>query len=381
LNDDGGGLDENEDIVMENKSNIQIIDEDEADNDHINLLPISQNKNRSAVEKKNVISLDYGEDYDGTSSFLLNRKRNPSPNRNNINFNSLPLSNKKPAMVTDQNALKQKELYTKYTLSKDNISSSSSISDNYNQSSSAKINNLYHDMDAEFDNKNNSTEYDNKELDTHNYENINEDDISIGGDDVLKNKIDQIKQLREKKRIIDHKQETYDQDYIEVKNTNSKDLIKDVYSFIDKHDAIEDDGELSENEKELLQWEMNKLRTGISAGWGSKAKSQRMKETDQEDISEMFRRANVKSQNIDINKILNDVNEDILVNEVQIDTYKEKANKCYTEVASNKITREKCINKIDHYVNQFKFLQKIYFQVLKFSKSKKKYKIIKFILI
>lgn len=68
------------------------------------------------------------------------------------------------------------------------------------------------------------------------YNNVNNSQLSESEESNLKfkEKVKKIKDLRTKKRETEHKEETYDQDYIEMKQTNTSELIEGIISYFYK---------------------------------------------------------------------------------------------------------------------------------------------------
>lgn len=117
------------------------------------------------------------------------------------------------------------------------------------------------------------------EMDLNNYKTTH-DEIHINLEDSqdeveIKAKVEEIKNLKKKKQLIEVHEEKYDQDYVEIKNMNGSDLIKgnnriiklDVYQSFEKNDVfnLKKLDDQSDSEKELLQWEFEKLKNGMSA--------------------------------------------------------------------------------------------------------------------
>lgn len=111
---------------------------------------------------------------------------------------------------------------------------------------------------------------------THQEINLNFDDEEEEGDNQESRKhIEELKKLKYKKHQIEGHEEKYDQDYIEVKNMNGSDLIKsnyfvtkvDIYQSFEKNDIfnLKNTEDHSDSEKELLQWEFEKLKNGMAA--------------------------------------------------------------------------------------------------------------------
>ncbi len=80
--------------------------------------------------------------------------------------------------------------------------------------------------------------------------------------------IENVKKIREKKREIGHKEENYDQDFIETQNIKSQDYLGNIYKILQKdkqnihleQNIDEDDG----SDKELKLWEINKINQGLA---------------------------------------------------------------------------------------------------------------------
>jgi hypothetical protein len=184
---------------------------------------------------------------------------------------------------------------------------------NYNNNS------LIHDMDQLQSTLNEDKEDISNVSSSENPEEIlidsGESNTSEQEDKTLKSKIEQIKHLREKKREIEHKEEKYDQDYIEVKQANGKEMIKDVYNLIQNNklfDIKEDD---SDSDKELLQWEMGKLKHGMSAHWNTSEQSRKKEKPEVKNLQEVFKKYNVK---VEIDEVKNKLRQDMETQEVVI---------------------------------------------------------------
>jgi hypothetical protein len=88
----------------------------------------------------------------------------------------------------------------------------------------------------------------------------NNDDLDIN--------IENVKKIREKKREIGHKEENYDQDFLETQNIKSQDYLGKIYKILQKdnqkihleQNTEEDDA----SDRELKLWEMNKINQGLA---------------------------------------------------------------------------------------------------------------------
>ena len=80
--------------------------------------------------------------------------------------------------------------------------------------------------------------------------------------------VEKVKKIREKKREIGHKEENYDQDFVETQNIKSQDYLGNIYRILQNEnknihlEKTSDEGDGSD--KELKQWEMNKINQGLA---------------------------------------------------------------------------------------------------------------------
>lgn len=180
-------------------------------------------------------------------------------------------------------------------------------------------------------------------------------------DKALQSKISQIKNLREKKREIEFKEEKYDQDYVEVKQSNVKEMIKDVYNL------MQNSKEDSDSDRELLEWELGKLKHGMSAHWNTSEQMRKKEKSKNLDLEEVFGKynMNMKSFGITLEQIKDKVRQEVETHELQKISLKSKWENIQLEIEENQNKKNVTIQKIDDYISQYQNLKKIYAMVIK----------------
>jgi hypothetical protein len=193
----------------------------------------------------------------------------------------------------------------------------------------------------------------------------------------LQAKIEQIKQLKEKKRIMEPKDELYDQDYQEVKQTKSKELIEgnlnltiDIYQYIHEHDVFQiktaDD---EDSDKEMLEWELSKLKNGMSSHWTANQNFKKMNNSYKPNsLNELFRGVNT---HVDINDIIGNVAADLHEKNNRLINMESKLQIYEQSVEDNSNDKVLLIYKIDKYITMYKALKKKYMGVKDEYKSNK----------
>lgn len=201
--------------------------------------------------------------------------------------------------------------------------------------------------------------------------NYDEPNTADNLDDPLIQRIDQIKKLREKKREILHKDEKYDQDYVETVNTSSKDLIHDVYKFIEKNDTfdLKRTDDLSDSEKDLLEWEMEKFKYGMSTNRNIPKLIKKENKSNVK-LDDILSGININHNN-NLDNIISNIKEDIFNNEIKEESSIMKVEGLESGLQENENKKLIFINKIDNYVNQFVFLRDVYYKMLKDIKKNK----------
>jgi hypothetical protein len=205
------------------------------------------------------------------------------------------------------------------------------------------------------------------------YTNYIEDDINIEDnvDPDIQTKINYIKDVKERKRIMEPNDEQYDQDYQELKQIKTKELIYDIYQHIDNHDVFQiSNADAEDSDKEMLEWEMSKLKNGISSHWTAHQNLKKIGQSHKpSSLNDLYKGVNT---NIDINEIIGNVAEDIHdMNNKLINT--ESKLQIYEQSVEDSINQKLLlIHSIDKYVEAYNSLKNNYMKVMKEYKSKGK---------
>ncbi len=126
-------------------------------------------------------------------------------------------------------------------------------------------------------------------VDFRNREIVNDSDLQIDLDEAYRVEIERIKKIRNMKRITEHKDEKYDPAYNEVNSVHTKDIIQEVYNLLNRKKIESEDH--SDSDKEIAQWEMDKLRHGMGAAtsWSNKQIVSNKKSQESQDFKELIK--------------------------------------------------------------------------------------------
>lgn len=209
-------------------------------------------------------------------------------------------------------------------------------------------------------------------------ENIKEDsyeEISIEDkydeDITYKDEVEKIKKLRNMKRISEHKEETYDPAYIELKSVTAKECIKQVYNLLNKEQSDQ-----SDSDKELSNWEMSKLRFGMGAAtsWANNKVKEKTKEC--HEFKDLIK---VEMRETNIEELMNQLREEInteevykLIKQLNEECLKVRLQNYQTEIEENHHNKLAEIQKIEDYIQQYSSLKNIYKNIVKQFKQNEK---------
>jgi hypothetical protein len=122
----------------------------------------------------------------------------------------------------------------------------------------------------------------------------------------------------------------------------------------------------------MLEWELSKLKHGMSSHWTINQKYKKIEQTKPKTVDELFKGVKI---GVDINEIVGQVAGDIHNKQNRIDNIEDKLRIYEHNFEDNNNQRLLTIHKLDKFINTYKNLKAKYTELVKKFKNKKQVKV------